>query len=418
MFSRVPLTDLFAMLAGPEVRKTNARNLALWSEAYRRASDREDVTINYLLQLWNVEAIEPLARQLTEAVQRFPKSETIHTLWAEFPLTWGDPQEAVRRTEVMLAKFPSSEALRYRAYQIYLSYGDFDAARKMALRLFEGTGYEEYSALASLADKYKEVQAAWAVQPGVRDYHIYCIGLDRQPRRFQRVQAQLQRMGATVKRVSGVDGRTLPDLASRMLTHSASSRMKGTLGCFLSHVRVWELCAQSDKPYAFVTEDDTCFLLPPPPSTEFLNTGGHEFDLCFVNERTQNAGYLSEQASFDQPLPLGTILPHEVEGFRGIGTDGYFVSREAARKLLDMVGQDGLVGDVDWRLMLYAVSDDEIDATKNEFIRETLKMHRGYRKSSGKLETLITAPAIVRTYNGGSIRGLMNDFDHAHEEKA
>ena len=68
--------------------------------------------------------------------------------------------------------------------------------------------------------------------------------------------------------------------------------------------------------------------------------------------------------------------------------------------------------------MLYAVSDDEIDATKNEFIRETLKMHRGYRKSSGKLETLITAPAIVRTYNGGSIRGLMNDFDHAHEEKA
>lgn len=417
MFSRVPLPDLFAMLTGPEVRKTNAHNLALWTEAYRRASDREDVTINYLLQLWNVEAVEPLAKQLSEAVQRFPKSETIHTLWAEFPLTWGDPAEAVRRTEVMFAKFPPSDALFYRAYQIYLAYGDFDAAQKMALRLFEGTGYDEFAALVSLAGKYKEVRAAWAGQPAARDYHIFCIGLDRQPRRFQRVQAQLQRMGANVRRVSGVDGRTLPDLASRMLTHNASSRMKGTLGCFLSHVRVWELCVQSDKPYAFVTEDDTHFLLPPPPSTAFLNMGGRKFDLCFVNERTQNAGYIPQKASFDQPLPLGTILTHEVEGFRGIGTDGYFVSREAARKLLDMVAQDGLVGDVDWRLMLYAVSDDEIEATKNDFIRETLRIQRGYRKSSGKLETLIAAPAIVRTYNGGSIRGLMNDFDHAHEEK-
>jgi len=417
MFSRVSQSDLSAMLAGPEAKKTNARNLAMWAEGYRRAPDREDVALNYLIQLWNVEATKLLAKLLPEVVQRFPKSEAIHMLWAEFPLTWGDPQEAVRRAETMLDRFTSDEGPLFRAYQTYLSCGEFDAARKMALQAFEKTGFDEFNAMAALTEKYREVQNTWSAQKAECDYHIYCIGLDRQPRRFQRVQAQLQRMGSTVLRVSGVDGRTLPDVASRMLTHGASSRMKGTLGCFLSHVRAWELCAQSDRPYAFVTEDDTYFLLPPPPSTNSLATGDRKFDLCFVNERTQNAGFFPDNLPFDEVPPLGRILANKIDGFHGIGTDGYFVSREAARKLLDMVAQDGLVGDVDWRLMLYAVSDDEIEATKNDFIRDTLKLHRSFRKSSGKLEAVIAAPAIVRTYNGGSIRSLMNDFDHAHEEK-
>ena len=416
MFSRLPVTDLLAMLQGPDGQKPNARNQALWTELYRRVPARHDVALNYVLQLWNAEAVDRLVKLLPELVQRFPESETIHVLWTELPLTWGDPREAARRMDVMLAKFPHNPALMFRAYQVKLSLGDFAEARKVAERVYEKTGSAEFSSLASIAGKYAQVRAEWAGSSAQRDYHIFCIGLDTQPRRFQRVQAQLQRMGETVHRVSGVDGRTLPEMAARALTHGASSRMKGTLGCFLSHVRVWEICVQSDKPYAFVIEDDTSFILPPPPSTSFLNTGGRDFDICFVNERTQNAAYLPERLPPDDALPLERILVNKVDGFRGIGTDGYFVSRQGAQKLLDMVTEDGLVGDVDWRLMLYAASDDDIDATPNKFMADTLRMHRAHRKSTGRLKALVAPPAIVKTYNGGSIRSLMNDFDHAHEE--
>ena len=101
-----------------------------------------------------------------------------------------------------------------------------------------------------------------------------------------------------------------------------------------------------------------------------------------------------------------------------MGTYGYFVSREGARKLLDMVAQDGLVGDVDWRLMLYAASDESINAAASEFMVRTLGMHRGYRKSTGQLKALVAPPAIVKTYSGGSIRGIINEFEHAYDEPA
>lgn len=258
----------------------------------------------------------------------------------------------------------------------------------------------------------------WAAQTGRRDYHIFCVGLDRQPRRFQRVRAQLQRMGEAVHFVSGVDGGTLPEMASRTLTHGSSGRMKGTLGCFLSHVRVWEICAASDMPYAFVIEDDTCFVLPPPPNTASLETGGSDFDLCFVNEGAQNAIFAPGNLPFDKAVPLETVLTHPVDSFRGVGTYGYFVSRQGAQKLLDMVAQDGLVGDVDWRLLLYAASDDSIKASASEFMLRSLKVHLDHRKSTGLLNAIVAPPAIVKTYNGGSIRGVMNDFSHAYEELA
>lgn len=416
MFSRVPISDLLVMLQGPDGQKASARNRALWTELYRRVPDRHDVAINYVLQLWNAEAVDHLVKLLPELVKRFPESEPIHAFWTEFPLTWGNPLNAEPRMEVMLAKFPSKPELSFRAYQIYLSLGKFEAARQVAMQAFEKFGVDEFRSLTLIAEKYEQVKAEWAGASAQRDYHIFCIGLDRQPRRFQRVQAQLQRMGETVHRISGVDGRTLPDMASRALTQSASSRMKGTLGCFLSHVRVWEICVQSDRPYAFVTEDDTSFILPPPPSTAFLNTGERKFDLCFVNERTQNAAFLPKGMSLDMALPLESILVNKVDGFRGIGTDGYFVSRQGAQKLLDMVAEDGLVGDVDWRLMLYAAGEGDINTTPNEFIADTLKMHRDHRKSTGRLKALVAAPAIVKVYNGGSVREWMNDFGHAHEE--
>jgi len=416
MFSEVSTPDLADMLEGPEGRKFNIRNRLMWAELYRRFPDRHGIALNFAIQLWSAEAIDLLARLLPGLVKQFPRSQPLHTLWVEMALTWGEPEEAERRLVLMQSHIePDSRMLLY-ACQVYLATGNFLAAAKMAAKGRKMHGDALFDFMLSLAQRYEELGSQWAVQSASRDYHIYCVGLDRQPRRFRRVHAQLQRMGETVQPVSGVDGGTLPEMAARVLTHGSSGRMKGTLGCFLSHVRVWELCACGDMPYAFIIEDDTRFVLPPPPGVSSLVTGGEDFDLCFVNEGPQNVVYMPEKLPLDQPAPLERVLATREETFRGIGTYGYFVSREAARKLLDMVAQDGMVGDVDWRLLLYSVSDAALVDEQNAFMAQSFKLHRTHRKSSGQLKALIAPPAIVKTYNGGSVRSVMNDFSHAYEE--
>ena len=416
MFSQMQTPELVALLKEGDGKKINSRHRAIWGELYRRFPNRHDVAVSFALQLWGAEAVEPLAKLLPDVLQRFPESEVFSALWVECALTWGDPAETARRLEGELSRFPAKSSILFRACQVQLSLGNFSAAVRLAERGLATPGRAQFQFVLALARKYEEVKVKWAAQTAQRDYHIFCVGLDRQPRRFQRVQAQLQRMGERVHFVSGVDGVTLPEMASRTLTQGSSGRMKGTLGCFLSHVRVWEICVASDMPYAFVIEDDTRFVLPPPPSTASLETGGIDFDLCFVNEGAQNAVFIPENLSLDKSVPLERVLTHQVDSFRGVGTYGYFVSKQGARKLLDMVEEDGLVGDVDWRLMLYAASDDAVGAAAGEFMVQSLRVHLDHRKSKGQLKAIVAPPAIVKTYNGGSIRGEINDFSHAYEE--
>lgn len=418
MFSKVSTPELFSMAESPESRKFNTRNRLFWGELYRRFPNRHGIALNFAVQLWSGEVVDLLSKLLPELVQRFPKSAPLHTLWVEMALSWGDPAEAGRRVEVMLSRLEPDPKMLLHVTQVYLAMGNFSAAAEIAARGFQSSGDEVFNYVLPLAQRYEELRSQWAGQSVRRDYHIYCVGLDRQSRRFQRVQAQLQRMGETVQLVSGVDGGTLPELAARALTHGASGRMKGTLGCFLSHVRVWELCASGDMPYAFAIEDDTCFVLPPPPAVASLTTGGEDFDLCFVNEGPQNIVYLPEKLPLDQPLSLERVLATREEAFRGIGTYGYFVSREGARKLLDMVAEDGFVGDVDWRLLLYSVSSAAVDAVRNEFMAQSFRFHNAHRKSIGQLKAIMAPPPIVKTYNGGSVRSVMNDFSSAYEEVA
>ena len=418
MFSEASTPELYGMAESPDSRKYNMRNRLLWGELYRRFPNRHGIALNFAIQLWGAEVVDLLGKFLPDLVRRFPESVPLHTLWVEMALTWGDPAEAGRRAEVMLSRIEPNPKMLLHATQVYLAIGNFSAAADIAARGLQSSGDAVFNYILPLVQRYEELRSQWAGQSMRRDYHIYCVGLDRQPRRFQRVQAQLQRMGETVHLVSGVDGGTLPELAARTLTHGASGRMKGTLGCFLSHVRIWELCASGDMPYAFAIEDDTCFVLPPPPAVASLITGDEDFDLCFVNEGSQNIVYIPEKLPLDRPLSLERVLATREEAFRGIGTYGYFVSREGARKLLDMVAEDGLVGDVDWRLLLYSVSGEAVDAVQNSFMSQSFEFHNAHRKSTGQLKAIMAPPPIVKTYNGGSIRSVMNDFSSAYEEVA
>jgi len=57
--------------------------------------------------------------------------------------------------------------------------------------------------------------------------------------------------------VSGIYGHTLSTNVCTALTqHGPWAEYKGTIGCFLSHVRAWEEVARLSEQYAVVLEDD------------------------------------------------------------------------------------------------------------------------------------------------------------------
>lgn len=419
MFADRPDEEMMAMANDPSRRLNYPENILFWSDMRRRFPKHHDTALLLVHQLWGAEAVDALERTLHVLISQFPSSSPLHSLWVDLPMAWGRVAESTRRLELALTRFGAHADWSFRAYQVYLANRRFDDACA-ALRRTDVVQYAEFAEIFKffirVAEQYKATTAAWADEVAVRDYEILCIGLDRQPDRFQRVASQLNGMREAARRVSGVDGNTLPDYASMLLTHEASKRMKGTLGCFLSHVRAWEMCAQGKEPFVFIIEDDTFFIVPPPPSVASLRVPDNDFDICFVNTRTQNAAFRHSNLSLTEPVPLAMILSNPVPNLHGIGTDGYFLSREGADKLLQMVREDGLVGDVDWRLMLYASSDSQIEASPNQFMRDALNLHRKYRRSSGYLNALVAGPAIVKCYNGGSVRLQMNGLEHAHQE--
>lgn len=160
------------------------------------------------------------------------------------------------------------------------------------------------------------------------------------------------------RRSPGVLARNLPVAAIRALTRSDAVR-RGTLGCFLAHVAAWEAVAEGSG-WALVIEDDTrplgldrLYATDIPPDAEFV----------FVNLGGSPALPVADPA---RPLcsPLRSLLAAK-RAFppqRGAepGTYGYLLSPEGARKLLDAIARDGFYGHVDWRLLRYGTSLEDM----------------------------------------------------------
>lgn len=151
----------------------------------------------------------------------------------------------------------------------------------------------------------------------------YVINLDEDTARWTDVAARLNCFPAVAyTRVSGIPG--------------------GTIGCTKAHLAVWREIAAADDPWALVLEDDSC-----PHSLDQLGPGFRPdpYDLVFCNDR------MCPIINCDpgQIFALGPSLPWN----SAVGTDGYIVTREAAKKLVMLFTRDGLGSHVDLRLYAY-----------------------------------------------------------------
>lgn len=173
----------------------------------------------------------------------------------------------------------------------------------------------------------------------------YCINLNRRPERWVFVQSHYQRLQLPLIRFSAVDANDLPDdYLKKILTEQAYKTIYntfrtdhaqltiGAVGCYLSHVKLWELLASNQLERnkvcdaMFIIEDDAT----PPTSlnevNEFLSLIPNDWDMVLLG------GIITPRAtirSFKNRLI--------VKANRFYGLYAYIIRKKAAMALLPYV---------------------------------------------------------------------------------
>ncbi len=191
-----------------------------------------------------------------------------------------------------------------------------------------------------------------------REYAVRYMNLDRNPERAEELHRKFAGSAPELIRMAGVEGRRLAAAAVRRL--GGDPKMRGTLGCFLSHAAAWEHLLDGGDAFGVFVEDDVIPLVDLPATLEALGLPDG-FDLVFINDRI---------APRLDPAAAEGFTIHTLEGAMHLfrpdenapGGDGYVLSRAGARKLLDWLAEDGFAEDVDWRLIAYGLTPAQIAA--------------------------------------------------------
>ncbi len=170
--------------------------------------------------------------------------------------------------------------------------------------------------------------------------------------------------------VTGCDGRELAHNVCAALAHDLRwAQLKGTIGCFISHVKAWEAVVASSAPFGIILEDDVDLKqLPRLSHFNIPNDAG----IVFLNDR------MSPCHPDDKPevLPLWHALLRIDKTRSGAGGDGYLLTRSAASAMLDACTRDFYFGHVDGRILRYATSETDLaELSPDSWIASVIRHH-------------------------------------------
>lgn len=163
---------------------------------------------------------------------------------------------------------------------------------------------------------------------------VYLINLPRDTRRFAMMQAQLQRLALPFEQVPAVYGRELSEVERARLYSPALNRARfhqamvpGEIGCYASHLQVWQRLVNSGAPHALVLEDDAELRPKLPAALRAAAALPPHWDMIkLVGRETE-----SVQQRWALPCNTGELIRYQrVPSL----TCAYLVSREGALKLL------------------------------------------------------------------------------------
>jgi hypothetical protein len=230
---------------------------------------------------------------------------------------------------------------------------------------------------------------------------VFVINLDKDRDRREAILRQFDALPDLEPHVvEGVYGRHLPDsLCENLVREKQWARNKGTIGCFLSHVKAWEEVARLDEPFAVVLEDDV--------NVSGLSRLGEidlpeDAEIVFINDRM--AG---EARGAPAAMPMWRALQRLEASHGGPGGDGYLLTPAGARKLLAALATDYYYGHVDGRLLRYATAEDDLARLpEKSWIVGVVRHHRHPTliPTLGLLKGYVLSAPLVRHLGFTSIR--------------
>jgi len=236
------------------------------------------------------------------------------------------------------------------------------------------------------------------------------INMDEDTDRFARLSDDFREIDMVrLERVVGVNTRELPRLALDKLTdYSTVNPPKGTLGCFLAHIKAWETIADSNMKWTLVLEDDAL-----PLSFSRFNPSAipDDAEIIFVNQRacpvvepiSANAepGFMQTSELLFYKSKLTTLQSPP-------GLEGYILTRAGAISLINAVKVDGFRGHVDWRVFRYTL-DKEVarSAVQSTWMESRQVISPAVDRTGWKwaiLKGYCMSPPLVSLYKSASRR--------------
>lgn len=161
------------------------------------------------------------------------------------------------------------------------------------------------------------------------DLPIYVINLPASTERRRAMEEQLRRVGATAQFFPAIDGRQIRTGLSPELC--ASDLTDGEIGCYLSHVALWEKVATSLAKGAVILEDDVTLTDDFLAVCQELGSVPLRYDLVRLGSLRHTKG----RKLLDLANGRSILLPAEASD----GTQGYLVTRAGAERLLKLLAE-------------------------------------------------------------------------------
>lgn len=184
----------------------------------------------------------------------------------------------------------------------------------------------------------------------------FFINLDQHTDRRQFIESQLAAAGFHAERIAGIDGDKLPEFLSSYFPRSSLS--PGEIGCYASHLIVWQTIVTRGLPYALVLEDDVEVGADAAQLVaDVIHTLSPGWDFVHLSEKPRSRRFAAR--------PLKS-LPHNRKLVRYArvpdGTFAYLISHSGAQKLLSPVPRlvpidTDIRRPWDWGLDLYGVTN-------------------------------------------------------------
>lgn len=169
----------------------------------------------------------------------------------------------------------------------------------------------------------------------------YVINMEKDQARRVFITQQLEKLGMAYTIFNGVYGKALsPEEISQYYDHEKAigawrELTLGEIGCALSHIGVCRDMVENDIPYALVLEDDARLNSETPAVLEKLKSYFEPADPVLVLLTRIKRYKRKNSISFDKKLQVVEIFEnHHIYG-NVFGAHGYFLTQQAARKMLE-----------------------------------------------------------------------------------